>query len=337
MKLVVTIDTEEDNWGAFSGPPSTRNAREIPRLQDLFDRYGVRPTYLLTYSMASDDRLVGYLNEARDQNRCEIGAHCHPWNTPPFLEMPKQEHSMLSNLPMALVKAKLTRLHEHLRERLEYSPTSFRSGRWGYGPYVASTLSRLGYLIDTSVTAFTDWRAIHGPNYSAIVPDLYRFSPRDIFEPDDTGSMVQLPASVGYLKGDFRRWNRVENMIRSSPVKHLGLLGILDRLSILQKVAFSPEIATGQQMCRLVETFFQKKYRYINLFFHSSTLLPGLTPFVRTKSDRDAFLSRIEYLLAHLEERGITSVTATEVAQAELGLRRNVAPSHSKTFLPELS
>jgi len=169
------------------------------------------------------------------------------------------------------------------------------------------------------------------------VPDLYRFNPGEIFEPDDTGSMVQLPASVGYLKGDFRRWNRVENMIRSSPVKHLGLLGILDRLSILQKVAFSPEIATGSQMCRLAETFFQKKYRYINLFFHSSTLLPGLTPFVKTESDRDEFLSRIEYLLAHLEERGIASVTATEVAQAELGLRRNIAPSHSKTFLPELS
>jgi len=55
MKLVVTIDTEEDNWGDYSPNGYTlENITYIPELQDLFDEYRVLPTYLVTYSVATD-------------------------------------------------------------------------------------------------------------------------------------------------------------------------------------------------------------------------------------------------------------------------------------------
>ena len=37
------------------------NIRRIPRLQDLFDKYGMLPTYLVTYPVASDEESVKIL------------------------------------------------------------------------------------------------------------------------------------------------------------------------------------------------------------------------------------------------------------------------------------
>lgn len=42
MKLVVTIDTEEDTWGKYLPDGYTlENIRRIPALQDLFDEFSV--------------------------------------------------------------------------------------------------------------------------------------------------------------------------------------------------------------------------------------------------------------------------------------------------------
>ena len=50
--LVVTIDVEEDNWGIYRSKLTVENARKITRLQNLFDRYEIKPTYLVTYQVA---------------------------------------------------------------------------------------------------------------------------------------------------------------------------------------------------------------------------------------------------------------------------------------------
>ena len=59
MYLVITIDTEEDNWGNFSpNGYSLENINKIPALQELFDEFNVKPTYLLTYPVATDKTAV---------------------------------------------------------------------------------------------------------------------------------------------------------------------------------------------------------------------------------------------------------------------------------------
>ena len=56
MKLVVTIDTEEDNWGSLRLTHySFDNIARIPALQEMFDRFNVKPTYLMTYPVATDE------------------------------------------------------------------------------------------------------------------------------------------------------------------------------------------------------------------------------------------------------------------------------------------
>lgn len=314
MKMVITIDTEEDNWRPFSSQPTTRNAQAIPALQELFEKYNATPTYLLTYDMANDDGLIDFLTGCQAQNHCEIGAHCHPWNTPPHAEVPHLRNSMLTNLPADLVDAKLTSLHELLVERTGRSPVTFRSGRWGYGEQVAKTLFRLGYKAETSVTAHTDWTESFGPDYSQIGPKPYLFNPDGIYEPNPKGKMAQIPATTGYLQSRFERCARIEKWVREGPGRHLRLLGIFDRLGLLNKVALSPEISDLKSMIKLTRVMKHQGYRCLNLFFHSPTLVPGLTPFVRNHRDKTAFLLRIEGVLRFASEYGIEIVGTGQLA-----------------------
>ena len=88
VNLIVTIDVEEDNWGCFdASQPTLENIKMIPQLQDFFDRYGIKPTYLVTYPVVSSRWAVDILSEIMHAGKCEIGTHLHPWNTPP--EMPQ--------------------------------------------------------------------------------------------------------------------------------------------------------------------------------------------------------------------------------------------------------
>lgn len=49
MKLAITIDTEEDNWGSYNTTQyTTKNIERISKLQEVFDQFNVVPTYLVS-------------------------------------------------------------------------------------------------------------------------------------------------------------------------------------------------------------------------------------------------------------------------------------------------
>jgi hypothetical protein len=84
--LLVAIDTEGDNqWSAEARRHQTfRNTRELERLHDFFARHGVRPTYVVTYPVVRDPESAAVLRRLLARGDCEIGAHHHAWETPPF-------------------------------------------------------------------------------------------------------------------------------------------------------------------------------------------------------------------------------------------------------------
>lgn len=313
MKLIVTIDTEEDNWSPYSPTGYTvRNIERLPALQELFVAYGVRPTYLVTYQVVTHPGAAGILESLLHADHCELGAHCHPWSTPPFTEEPIGRNSMLCNLSPALQATKIRSLHAAIFARLGVSATSFRSGRWGYSPTVAATLHALGYRVDSSITAYTDWQYCNGPDYSEVSPMPFVFSLEDIYRPCRGGEMLQVPATVGYLQRDFAMSNAVVNGIRRSPLRHFKLIGALDRLGLVNKVWLSPENATAAQMIALARQMRENGYPLLNLFFHSSTLTAGLTPFVRDREDETEFLNRIRQFLDFAKQSGFESITLSE-------------------------
>src|SRR5260370_41381057 len=149
--VIVSIDTEEDNWHRTRTGVTVENIAELRGLAAFFDRLGVRPTYFTSYQVAIDLRAAATLREVSAGGRAEIGAHLHPWNTPPLDEAFVPRNSMLKNLPGDLQLAKLRRLTTALAETFEQMPTAFRAGRYGIGADTVGALVSCGYRVDSSV------------------------------------------------------------------------------------------------------------------------------------------------------------------------------------------
>lgn len=313
MKLIVTIDTEEDDWGNFHAPKfSVENISRIPELQRLFDEFSVKPTYLVTFPVATAASSVAVLRRISEEGKCEIGTHCHPWSTPPIEEEINERNSMMCNLPADLQYRKLERLHESIIQNLNRTPTSFRTGRWGYSKEVAASLEKLGYKVDSSVSPFTDWSSDYAPDFSSIPPDPYYFNPEEIFTPHPQGKLLEVPATIGFTQDNFERCNDLFRAFHKRPLSWLHLIGVTDRLGLLNKVWLSPEVSTGGQMIALTKRLLKKKIPFANLFFHSPSLQAGLSPFVSSTSEQVQFVARIREYLTFMADEGIRSITLSE-------------------------
>jgi len=318
MKLVITIDVEEDNWSRYSATDNpVSNVERLVGLQALFDRYGARPTYLLSYPVATTPESVTILKRLSAEGRCELGMHCHPWNTPPFDEEITDVHSMLCNLPDALVERKLTVLHDTICKNFGCSPVSFRAGRWGFGPAVARTLCKLGYRVDTSVSPYEDWRIYHGPDYSGFQLHPYRFEAENISLPMESGTLFEVPTSVGFLQEDFDRCRSWMPRLDNGVCRMLHLKGILGRLRVLNKVWLSPELSEAGAMIELIDRLCEKQLPVLNMSFHSTSLKAGLAPFVTFPEEEADFLKRIEAVLAHARNSNFEFLTLDEYERFE--------------------
>lgn len=316
MKLVITIDTEEDNWGDYSCKGHTlKNIERIPELQQLFNDFNVRPTYLINYPVAADKMAISIFKKILKENKCEIGTHCHPWNTPPFEEEKTEYNSMLCNLPSDLQFRKLKYLHDTINNNLDVVPVSFRAGRWGYNQNVAKNLHKLGYKIDTSVTPFTDWREYHGPEFINLSPRPFRFSSEDIFHESEGGEMLEVPVTVGFLQRNFKLCNRILQLTGQRPINYLRITGVLYKLNIVNKVWLSPEGFDSKSMIRLAKSMMRNNFGIINMMFHSPALIHSLSPYVRTKDDEKKFIDRIREFLRFTNDAGIESIMLSESLQ----------------------
>lgn len=310
MKLIVTIDTEEDGWSNYRPTGySLENIKGIPRLQEIFDRYGVKPTYLITYPIATDDYCIDLFSKYHAENKCEIGLHCHPWNTPPFEEEINVYNSMMANLPEDLQFKKLKVLKETIVKNLGVTPLSYRAGRWAFHAGSARALAALGLKVDTSMTAYTDWSEYDGVDYTWVSPEPFRFNPENIFKSEPEGRLLQVPASVGFLQQNFLLANKIYRSLEGSHWKKLRIKGILHRLGLLNQIPLSPELSSAEDMIKLLIKMSKMEFIVANMFFHSTALKKGLSPFVTSEEDEISFLRRVEDFVAFTSTAGVESVT----------------------------
>ena len=127
-------------------------------------------------------------------------------------------------------------------------------------------------------------------------------------------AMVEVPATVGFLRGDQNRQASFRRRLDVGPLRHLRLLGLLDRAGILQRRRLSPEGATAEEMVRLTEALAVAGEPVIGITFHSCTLLPGATPYVRSEAERVDFLRRLDIVLRHCHQQGYPFITMREAA-----------------------
>ncbi|BBO88536.1 hypothetical protein [Desulfosarcina ovata] len=316
MKLLITIDTEEDNWNRYS--PTVNpvcNIKGIERLQKIFDKFSVKPTYLITYPVANTTDSINILKPIMEKGNCEIGAHCHPWNTPPLndLEPVNKTDTMICNLPENMIYKKIALLHQTIKKNFGIAPTSFRTGRYGFSKEVAQTLVKLKYKVDSSITPYTNWNHKHGPDFSNKTPHFFWYGSngKKIYR---IGKLLEVPVSVGFLQSNFDLRNRFLKFAEQDIFKRIHLVGLLDYLNIVSKAWLSPEIESLDTMIKLSKQLRKNKFNCLNLTFHSSSLVEGLSPFTTTRKDVERLLEKISDFISFERRNGIESQTLSEFA-----------------------
>jgi hypothetical protein len=288
--LTVVIDTEEEfDWSA----PFDRNATgvsniaEQPLAQSIFDDHGMVPIYVVDYPVAAEPSSRDILRRIADENRCEIGAHLHPWVSPPYEGPTDVFHSYPGNLSASLERRKLEVLTQAISDGFGLRAIAYKAGRYGIGPATFQTLVDLRYRIDVSVVPYTDFSRQQGPDFRDCGPRPFRVGP----------SLVELPLSVDFVGCLARRGRSLYPVLASPWGVRLRLPSIAARLGLLERIRLSPEGHSLDDMKRLTRAALADGQRFFMLTYHSSSLLPGSTPYVRDSADRRAFLSTLDAYL----------------------------------------
>lgn len=284
--LAVVVDTEEEfDWSA----PFSRDAvsvealRELHRFQELCTEHGVIPTYVCDWPVVTSDLGQRVLGSYLDAGRCEIGAHLHPWVTPPHTEELNSRNSYPGNLPPHLEREKLERLTAAIEEHLGRRAMVYRAGRYGLGPRTADALSALGYAIDVSPLAGFDLSLDGGPDWSGLDAQPYTFG--------RAGDLIGFPATGGYA-GWLGGGAELHRALHAALPRALRLPGILSRLGAFERLMLSPEGYTLSHMKHLTRALFARGQRIFQLSLHSPSMLPGCTEYARNPQERDELLAR---------------------------------------------
>jgi hypothetical protein len=303
--LQVVVDTEEEfDWeGNFDRQATSVDAMDsVGRAQVIFDEFGLRPTYVVDYPVASQEKGYTPIKEIVDGGRGDVGAHLHPWVSPPFDEELCARNSFAGNLPAELEAAKLDRLVEQIATSFGRRPVIYKAGRYGLGPNSVGILEGAGFEVDLSFCPGFDFTADGGPDYSQVTSE-----PRWL---GNSRGLLELP-TTGAFVGSFRRWAlRLNRLASRQQLRWAHLPGILSRLGLLDRLLLSPEGFDLSEMRRLTRHLLSRGVRVFNLSFHSPSLEPGCTPYVRNESDLQTLLDSLrhyfDYFLGELNGRSMT-------------------------------
>lgn len=311
IPFVISIDTEEDNWTPVRSGFTAANSRELPVLDQFFASLGVRATYFTTFQFVSSPGAAEILREIIARGDAELGAHLHPWSTPPFGGPEPENFSMLHRYGPEMQEAKLLRLNEVLAEKCGVRPTTFRAGRFGFGTKMVPILVRNGFRVDSSVTPFLDWTEDDGgPDFRGAPTSAYRLGPSaDVRTTEQPGVLWEVPISVGYTRFRPGTWSEVASVLERRVVGGLHIGGLAARTGVVRRAILSPETNSVRDMLAVSRRLIDAGATHLHMFFHSSSLRPGLTPFTRSRAEVAQLYARIE---GYLE--GLSALAQVEFA-----------------------
>ena len=301
-RILLGVDTEADNqWepNARKALP-VQNVYELPRLQDLCDRYGVPPTYLVTHEMAVNDGAKKVLRELAGTGRAEIATHHHPWSTPPLVD----GHLYPLNLSPERFREQLKVLTGAVAEIAHQAPVSYRAGRNGFIGWHVSILEEQGYLVDSSVDPFFNEKRKGGPSFAG-APLVPYFLSREDPRRSGESTLLEIPITSAL----DRKWPRILQTAYADVTRAYQFRRALRLLRITRPIWLRPSYSKTEDMLALAQRVLDGEAPTANIIFHSSELLSGGSPYNQTKGDVDRFYRELETLLAFLTERGARGAT----------------------------
>lgn len=308
--MLVVVDTEEEfDWKQpFSRDArSTENMREQHRAQDILDRHGATPLYVIDHPIAEDTWATGWLRELVNDGRAEVGAHLHPWVTPPFSETVSAENSYGCNLDPALEREKIKVLTDAVAEVTGTPPAHFRAGRYGLGFGTLRTLKELGYRTELSIAPHSNFASDGGPSFYGWSNEPYWHG--------TPGGFLGIPVTTGF-SGKAKSLGPVgAPILDNTVIKSLRVPGALAGLGLLERCRLTIEDVPCDALRRVMTSLVQDGQRLLTLSYHSSTLLPGATTYAKTAADRERLLvcldQTLEYFTGALGGR-LVSISSAE-------------------------
>jgi hypothetical protein len=272
--LLVGIDTEGDNqWDLRARQQQTfENIYALPKLHALFERHHVRPTYVVTWPVATDARSQEVLRYLLLRGNCEIGAHHHAWETPPCQPEDIARHPYASTLPLPQFEQQLRELTRAIADAVGEAPVSYRSGRFGFDPAHVAALEREGYLVESSVTPLFYEAHKGGPDFVEAPLRPY-FLAYDSAVTPGTSRLLEVPCSAMLSRDvpDGLAWAHVDWL--------------------------RPSYSSAEAMCALARRLVSRRVPLLNMLFHSSEAIVGGSPYNRTEGELEAFLERLDRFL----------------------------------------
>ncbi len=319
--FTVTVDTEADNAWEIPERLELKNIAEIPKFQDLSEKYSVIPTYLVSYECASRDEAITVLKPISDSGRCEIGHHLHVWSTPPFQEegFPRIDtawlHAYQSELPDSLFREKAHNLCEAIEKVYGKRPKSHRAGRWGIDERTINWLIENDFWVDTSVVPLADYSKNRGKKNGG--PCFYSSPVRPFFcygniKNNDKNPIMEIPVTVDTpenLLKFFVYWMRYGFTAKRFSER------LLRRLGGGRQFRPNPAYPDGV-LSNIAEKAIRIKLPVLNFMLHSSDLALACSPYSGTDDKLKRVWKNLEDIFKLIKTLGVKPLTLSETAHA---------------------
>jgi hypothetical protein len=313
--LVVTIDVEPDcslSWH-YSNPLAFKGVSLgiKERLQPLFNKYEIIPTYLINNVVLEDNESVEVMSGL--SGIYELGTHLHP----EFIEPQKSVLNYAGAKGEAnccfyssdIEYSKIENITNLFEKQFNYKPTSFRAGRFSAGNNTIKSLLKLGYKVDTSVTPHITWNDLtreHPVSY-VMSPEQPFWTGEDTFPmpSKDDKNILEVPVSIineptSYWREILKSRLGIKRQIESN--KPLWLRPKLSQLHEFKKIfSYFEQTYTDQQIIVL------------NMMFHNVEILPSLSPYNKTQANCNEYLESLRSFFSFCNRNKIISTNLSSL------------------------
>lgn len=307
-RFTVFVDTEEEfDWAAPLGRDShgVSAITALPEAHRRFADRGVPLTYMVDYPIATDARAIDILRATLADGVSAVGTQLHPWVNPPFEEALTPANSYAGNLPEAVEAAKIDALSDAISAAFGSRPLAYRAGRYGIGPNTLRLLAARGYRLDSSMRSRYAYTADGGPDFAEIGNQAFRVGP-----------IIELPLTTVYTGAARTGGTSLYRMLGAVPKGR----GVFARGGLLSRVALTPEDMPVKDALEAIAVAVGEGLRLLNFAFHSPSVAPGFTPYVRDAADLARFYAWWDAVLGDLARRGARAASLAEIiAAAERG------------------
>lgn len=175
-------------------------------------------------------------------------------------------------------------------------------------------LVELGYEADLSTAPPFNCGADGGPDFSADPAACYWWA--------TDPPVLEIPTTGAFVGFGRRNGGALYDWANSGWRQAARLPGVLSKLGVIDRLRLSPEQFTPEEHRRLTRFLLERGVRVLTFSFHSASLAPGNTAYVRTEGDLARFLDSFRrYFDFFLGETGGVTMTASEVRRLATSFR----------------